>query len=941
MKRIKLLIAVIFISVAANAQTFSLSGFLQDLADNRPLAGASVRIAAVDTTGIEQQMVTDTSGKFIFSNLPSLRYQLTITTVGYEVVRQTIRIDSADLDMGSIPMSKESKILGEVNVTVTTPPVRQKLDTLEYSANAFKVNPDANAEDMIKKMPGVTVDKGTVTAQGEQVRKVTIDGREFFGDDATAALRNMPAEVIDKIQVFDRLSDQAQFTGFDDGNAQKSINIVTKANMRSGNFGRVYAGYGTDERYSAGGNVSFFNGDRRISFVGLANNVNQQNFAAQDLLGATSTPTRSGNRGNSGGGRPQGGGGGRPQGQGGGGNANNFLVGQQSGIAKTNSFGINYSNIYAKKLTVSGSYFYNNSNTNNDEESTTENFLPGDSSRFYNERSLSETKNYNNRVNLRVEYKIDSSNTLLFTPSLSFQNNKFASSITGINSFNANDLISESFNTNNNSTSGYNLNSGLLYRHAFAKRGRTISFNLNGGLNNRDGENYLQSYSVFYKTATSQTDSIQQFSDQSTKGYNISGNIAYTEPIGKKSQLQFNYNPSFSSNKANQQTFQFNALEDKYSTFDPGLSNKFDNTVTTQNGGVSFRSGDRDNMYSVGLNYQNSQLESDQYLPYSTTVNKSFSNILPNAMLRLKLSAKSNIRLNYRSSTNNPSISQLQDVLNIDNPLFVRTGNPELQQQFSNTFFTRYQYTNIAKGQSMFANVFFTNTRDYVANAVYFAKSDSLLSPSFTLREGSQLAKPVNLDGYWSLRSFFTFGMPLRFIKSNINWNVGYTYSKIPGMIDNVLNFSQNHNYNIGAVIASNISEYVDFNLSYSANFNNVKTSTGIQSNNKYFSHNAGVQLNLLSKNGWVLQNDLNNTYYSGLSGGFNQNFWLWNISAGKKFLKDQAGELRLSVFDLLKQNNSITRTVTETYIEDVRNQVLQQYFMLTFSYRLKTFIKK
>lgn len=198
--------------------------------------------------------------------------------------------------------------------------------------------------------------------------------------------------------------------------------------------------------------------------------------------------------------------------------------------------------------------------------------------------------------------------------------------------------------------------------------------------------------------------------------------------------------------------------------------------------------------------------------------------------------------------------------------------------------------------------------------------------------------KPVNLDDYWNLRSFFTFGMPLKFIKSGLNWNIGYNYSNIPGIINGVSNISASQTYNAGLVLASNISEYVDFTLSYSANFNKVKNSIQPAMNTNYFSHMAGAQLNLLTKNGWVFQNDVNNQTYRGLTDGFNQNFWLWNMSLGKKFLKDKKGELKLSVFDLLKQNQSISRNVHETYIEDEQTQVLRQYFMLTFTYNFRNF---
>ncbi|MBS1563827.1 MAG: hypothetical protein JST39_05530, partial [Bacteroidetes bacterium] len=251
----------------------------------------------------------------------------------------------------------------------------------------------------------------------------------------------------------------------------------------------------------------------------------------------------------------------------------------------------------------------------------------------------------------------------------------------------------------------------------------------------------------------------------------------------------------------------------------------------------------------------------------------------------------------------------------------------------------RYAYTNSSKGQTIFANFFVQRTADYVANATYIAtNADSALTKSVTLVKGSQLSKPVNLDGYWSVRTFFTFGFPVRPIKSNLNWNAGFTYTRLPGLINNLSSISDTYNYNLGAVLGSNISEYVDFTLSYTANFNIIQNTLNPSANTHYFTQVAGIKFNLLSKSGWFYSNDLNNQLYRGLSGGYNQNLWLWNMSAGKKFLKDQKGELKLSVFDLLKQNASITRTTTELYVEDTRNDVLQQYFMLTFTYKLKNF---
>ena len=936
---------LLFVSTV-NAQNLSLKGVLQDRSDKVPLQGATVRLALQSDTLVRHNAVSDKQGAFEFKSLAAQTYILTVSSVGYETFSQTIILTDSSKDLGMIQVSRQAKLLSEVTIKVSAPPVKQKTDTLEYAASAFKVNPDANAEDMMKKMPGVTVDKGTVTAQGEQVRKVTIDGREFFGDDATAALRNLPAEVIDKIQVFDRLSDQAQFTGFDDGNAVKAINIVTKADMRNGQFGRLFAGYGTDDRYSAGGNMTFFNGTRRISLVGQTNNINQQNFASQDLAGVTSNVNRGGggggNRGGGGGGGPRGGGGGGGNFGGGGGNfgggQGNFLVGQQPGISKTNALGINYSDEWGKKLQVTGSYFFNKNDNLNNETINREYFSKNDSTQFYREHSLTASTNYNHRFNMRMEYKIDSSNSIIFSPRLRIQKNDALSTLES-DLRDPSGLLNEYTSRNATITDGYNLSGELLYRHAFKKRGRSFSISLNSGYNRNDGDAYIESINKFFKGTTAGEDSLRQFSDIANKSLQYSANVSYTEPIGK-GQLQFTYNPSWSDNKASQQTFHDDGTG-KYVIFDDSLSNVLDNTYTTQNGGVSYRVGDRDNNFSVGLNYQQAVLEGDQVFPYPASVSRSFSDFLPNLRFQRKLSAKSSIRFFYRTRTNPPSVTQLQDVINIRNVLFPTSGNPALDQDYNHTLIARYQFTNSAKRTSFFANFFVQKTQDYITNATYLITKDSAVSNSITLREGARLTKPVNLDGYWSARSFFTLGLPIKLIKSNLNLNAGVSYSRIPGLIDNVENLSNSYNYNLGAVIASNINEFVDFTVSYSANFNVVRNTIQPELNNDYFSHTFGFQTNLLTKNGWVFQSDLNNQIYRGLTEGFNQDYWLWNLAVGKKFLKEQKGELKLSVFDLLKQNQSINREVTESYVQDVQNDVLRQYFMLTFTYKLRNFGNK
>lgn len=907
----------------AHGQSITLKGKLSDKADKSSLSAATIKLTLQKDSNNTRMVITDKSGNFAFNNLEAGAYTLFITHSGYEKIQQKINIQASNNTAIPFSLSKLPTDLTGVTIVSKAAPVRMKVDTTEFSASQFKVNPDATAEDLIKKLPGIVIDKsGNVTTMGEQVKKVTVDGRDFFGDDATAALKNLPADVIDKIQVFDKLSDQAAFTGFDDGNSTKAINIVTKAGMRNGQFGRVYAGYGTDNRYAAGGNMSFFKKDRRISLVGLFNNVNQQNFSSEDLLGVTSSG--GGNRG--GGNR---GGGGR------GGGGNNFMVGQQTGISSTNAFGINYSDKWGKKLDVSGSYFFNNSNTGNDQSSNTQSLV---NNQFNDQSVISTSKNYNNRFNLRMEYKIDEKNSLMFTPSFSFQKNNSFNELDGASYFIKTSPISTQRSTTSASTSGYNSNNNLLFRHSFAKKGRTISLNLSAGLNHKSGNTYLNSVNDYYDTSGVRVIATDQLKDQLVNGNTFSASVVYTEPIGKKGQLQLNYNPSVSKNKSDLETFNYDHSNNKYSLFDTGYSNKFNSTQASQSVGVSYRVGDRDNMFSVGGTYKYLKLTSDQLFPMVVSVNKPFNNFLPNLMWRKKISAKSTINIMYRASTNPPSISQLQNVIDNSNTLMVTSGNPDLKQQVSNTLSTRYTFTNTKTSRSFFANLFLQQASNYVANATYIAKSDSALSPAITLHRGSQLTKPVNLDGFVSVRSLLTYAMPVKFIKSNLNLNAGMTYSKLPGLNNKVSTTSNNYTYNGGLGISSNISQYIDFNVSYNASVTNTKNSADASNNTNYTTQSAALQLNLLSKKGWFVQNDLSYTGYSGLGAGYNQQFVLWNAGIGKKFLKNQAGELKLSVFDLLKQNQSITRTVDPSFIEDVRNQVLQQYFLLTFTYKLKNF---
>lgn len=927
MKKLIIGFAVTCISIAGFSQNSVVTGVLKDSKDNSTLIGASAILLNTSDSSIYKGNTADIDGKFNIANVAAGNYIFKATYLGYNDYFQTIHVSGDTLKLPSISLQQSSKLLNDVVVNSKAPTAVQKGDTTQYNANSYKTNPDANAEDLVTKMAGITSQNGTVQAHGEDVKKVLVDGKPFFGDDVNAVLKNLPADVIDKIQVFDQLSDQAQFTGVNDGNTTKTINIVTKPGMKNGTFGRIMGGYGYEDVYKAGGNLNFFNGDRRISIMGLSNNINEQNFSAEDLTGVAS--------GSGGGGGSRGGnrGGGGP----GGGNngTSNFLVNDKAGIATTNAFGINYTDKWSKNIEVTGSYFFNQSSTKTIQSTHRDYVLASDSGQVYDEASHSLVKNINHRANLRLEWKIDSSNSILFTPKFSLQQNNSNSLLSGDYKI-GDSFLSTTTNENNANINAYNFSDDLLFRHKFNKKGRTFSVTLSSGMNSSDGENKLYAANHYYQDSAF-IDLLDQKSLTNKKGTTLGSNFMYTEPIGDKSVIIANYTNTFQFNKSEKKTYNYIPADEGYSSLDSGLSNQFDNEYVTHKGGLGYRYNDKKIQFNVNANYQVSLLNSKQSYPYLFYLEKRFENILPSAMFRYNFSTRSNLRIMYRTQTNAPSISQLQNVLNNSNPIQLSIGNPDLKQSFDNTLFLRYSLTNTEKATAFFAMLTGTYSNNYIASSTYLVDRDTVIN-GVQLVNGTQLTRPVNVNGYNTIRGFISYAFPISPIKSIFNVTAGSSFTETPGMVNDRLNHSNSQNYNLAFNLTSNISKNVDFTISSNSNYTNSVNSLNPQLNNRYFNQNSRVKLNLIFLKHAVFNTELNHQYYDGLAEGYNPNFFLWNAGLGYKFMKNQQAEIRFSVFDILGQNQSITRNVTEIYIEDVQSNLLQRYFMLTFTYNIKVF---
>ncbi len=935
---LSLFIVLALYSGISFAQTFNLSGRVIDANDTSSLIGVTVALIGTSDSNIINGTATDASGNFQISGIAKGDYRLKIDYLGYKSITRPVHVIAEDVSIGTIKLNAANKELKSVVVAGKQIRADQLGDTSQFHADAFKTNPDATAEDLVNKMPGVTSDNSGVKVNGESVQQVLVDGKPFFGTDPALALKNLPSEVIDKIQIFDKLSDQATFTGFDDGNTQKTMNIVTKRNKSEGQFGKVYAGAGTDDRYSAGGSFNSFSGDQRISLIELSNNVNQQNFSSQDILGT------SGSGGGRGGGAFGGGFGG-----GGGGGGNNFLVGQQSGINTTHSVGLNYSDQWGAKIKISASYFFNYTDNVNTTQSVRNYTLPGNDIRLdsnlvslYNESDNPETKNFNHRFNVRFEYTIDSFNSLIITPNLSLQENYSVTSQIDSSFSPLNTLLSNAANSSGINNTGYTFSNNLLYQHKLHKKGRTISLNIGTSLNDKTGDGKYNTFTGSRDTTAYPFNYLNQKYDLTNSSNTISANLTYTEPIGKKSQLMFNYNPSVTHSLSDKET-DSNANTSELYNFDTTLSNKYTSTYTTQRGGASYRLGDKKMNLMIGANLQYAVLDGNQVFPSAMNIEKQFTNVLPIAFFNYRFKDGRNLRIQYRTNISAPSINQLQNVVDVSNPLLLSTGNRNLRQDYEQTFILRYGLTKSKTSHNFFVYGYANFINNYIGTSTITnttsEKADSSLPYVVPMVRGAQLTQPVNLNYYANTKLFVTYSIPAGFIKSNFNVNGGVNYTHTPGLIDNVSEYSNNLIPSLGLVLSSNVSENLDFTLSYTGNYNFIKNSLQTTANNNYYNHTAAFKINWILFKSLVLNTNITHSYYSTLSStAGNVDFYMWNAYIAYKMLKNKALEARLSAFDILNQNKSITRTVAANYVENDVTHVLQQYFMFQLTYTLRNF---
>ncbi len=941
-----------FIGFKSFAQSPStISGQVVDSLSRKPLLEASVSLLLARDSSLVSFGITDGEGRFTFPKIAEGQYRVIVSYVGYRSRAKRVSVTGANLttDAGTIDLVAQSQTLTEVSVQGERAPIAVKGDTLEFNAGSFKTRPNAQVEDLLKKLPGVEVDRdGNVKAQGQAITKVLVDGKPFFGNDPKMATRNLPADIIDKVQLFDQASEQSAFSGVDDGDREKTINITTKKDKRKGSFGQQTIGAGPkpgdDARYSGRVSLSRFNNGRQVSVLGMANNVNQQGFTASDL----------GLGNNFGGaGQGQGGGGGSNVVRGGAGGGSGNGAGQVGSNAITQSWaaGINYRDGWGKKIDVVSSYNASNTNTLTNQQSHRENVIPSgtsgtvitrpDAGFVRDQTNGSDNTNTNQRVNLRLDYRIDSLTTIRVIPSLSWLNSSYSNQSDARTLTNEGVLANSSLTNYNSTGNGFTGNNSLLLFRKFQKKGRSFSVNWNIAFNNQDNEGINKSVNQFNGSSTSLTSgiitkdtitgivtqTINQRNDQQTHSMTNTVNVSYTEPLSMRQTLEFHYNLSNNHNTSDRAVNDFNGLTNQYDLLNGLLSNNFVNDYVTNRGGLTWQTKRLKYTYAFGLDAQQASLNSDN-LSRETNLNRTFSNLLPNALLTYNFAKSRRLRFTYRTRINAPSVNQLQPVANNTNPLNIQLGNANLQPEFSHTLSLNYNQFDAATFRNMFLFLNASRTDNKIVNSTVFNSS------------GAQTTTPVNTNGYYTVNGSLVFGRPLKLgtQKTNLNLSTNLTYNRGMSFINNQSNQAKNWLIGQGVGLSSNFTEKLDLNLSGNINWQSARYSLQPQQNTTFLNQTVTLDVYYQLPLKFTFSTNVYYNHYGGSSANYNQSYTLWNATLARQLFKQNQAELRLQVFDLLNQNQSIVRNVTDTYTEEVRSRVLNRYFMISFVYNLRRF---
>lgn len=900
-------------SVELNAQNAKLEGLLLDSLGT-PLPSATVVLLHPRDSVMEYFAITDAKGLFKIKAIADGDYIFQASYVGYQSFYKNISVKGLDQHLGAIVLQNEQIYLDAATVTAERIPILIKKDTVEYNASSFRTQPNDVVEDLLKQLPGVEVDKdGTIRAQGQEVDQITVDGKTFFGDDPAIASQNLPADAVDKVQVFDRKSEVAQFTGIDDGQQNKSINLKLKEDKKKGVFGNVTAGYGSDERYLGKATVNRFNQKSQLSFLGRANNINRQGFSFNDYINFSGGLQ---NLMGDGGGlelRIDGDEGLIP-----------FDFGQANyGFTNTFSGGVNFNYDFSKKTEFRSSYFGSHVKKIEDKSIFRQNFLEG--LVFPSEEiSKQEATNLNHRINTSIEHKIDSSQIVRFNANLNLNQSEF-DRLLRTNTFNVQEQL-ENSGYNDELADGNDLGFASSLRHMWRlkKTGRSLvtSVGFGGDFDQNDQE--ISAINQFNLTDPDLTlsDSLDQIQNRENEQLEYNLRLTYTEPIRRGVYAQFNYNRRSYTDESIREIY------DQVSgqkIFNELLSNHFIRDYRYDRLGLTIRNNKKKANLSLGLNWQLTELNGE-LVSEKNRFNRVFKAWLPFMNWQYNISNSKNLRLDYATTLEAPDVRQLQPFVDNTNPLSVYVGNPDLEPEYRHRMNLRFMWYDQFSFTNIFANIGGVYTKNKITNS---RTIDAQLRQTTT---------PLNVKNDLLLNANISFGTPLRFMKAQINLDFGGQYNRGILFVNTIQNNTDRWNTSLDFNIGNRKKKVLDALAGFNWTFNKTKYDVNQDFDQTFHSMNYYTDIRFNLKKGWNIGSTFDYTLYRGASLGNQRAVPMWKASISKSFLKNDRGTLELKAADLLNQGIGINRNSSFNYIEDVRINSLGRYIMLSFTYALNAF---
>ena len=948
-RNLLLLGTLVMVAVMTQLHAAVINGILVDATDTTELMEATVRLVkAQKDSAFVKGTTTDLNGVFNLKDIKPGRYVIKFSYMGYNEAthRVTIGNDGRDVNMGVVRLQPSTVMLKEATVIGVKTPITVKEDTIEFNADTYKTQANAVVEDLLKRLPGVEVGSdGKITANGKEVKKILIDGKEFFADDPTVASKNIPADMVNKLQVIDRKSDLARLTGVDDGEDETVINLTVKPGMANGWFGTVNAGYGTDNRYAGNVMANYFHDGNQFTILAGGNNTNSLGFTD-------------------------------------GGQQRFARFGGDRGITTSQNVGFNF-NVGSKedqdKFRVGGDVMY--SHSDRDTRTTRDRqYLFTDSTSYYQAAANARDKGHNLRGDFRLKWEIDTCNTLEFRPNFSLNFSK-STNVEGSGTW-AGDAARTPVNSSQssyyNDGKSYEFGGSLVFNHKFAShpgRSTSIMVRYNYSKVSEDGNTYT--LNRYYLTDSTQT--IDQIYDNDRKTNNINGRLSWTEPLGNIKNARFleaAYNARYRYSEADKLVYDITrgtvqqaplnlqeviyspALRSKIGAeygdyvlndgqllsqildlelgpelrrdFNERLSNSFRNKFFDQSFQLGFRQVRKEYNLNLGLTVSSAMSSSRDLINSARDIPSRWVwSVAPYARFRYKFSKTRTFNANYRMRANQPSITQLQPVADESNPLNIVVGNPELKPTFTHRFNMRYQDFDQMAQRSIMA-MFNVN---YEQNSI-ISKTD------YDATTGGRTTTYGNVNGVWSAMGMNMLSFPFGASKTwYFSSHLFARYSSTKGYNNGEINRSGSFNINYSPGIAFR-NGVLDLELRPRYNFQTTHNTVQTASNRNVHTYGGMFNGTYTAPFGLIISTDLNYSATSGYSSGYDTKQWLWNGSIAYQFLRDKAAAVTLSVYDILGQRKSVYRNVTGNYIEDVAYNSLTRYGMVTFTYRFTTFKK-